>query len=98
MTTTQRRSDDKSARRFKPYPSYKDSGVEWLGPIPKHWVCLALSHVTLSRCDGPFGSGLKSEHYSESGVRVVRLQNIGSAEVDASDFAYGDHPDARDLG
>ena len=23
--------------RFKPYPSYKDSGVEWLGGIPVHW-------------------------------------------------------------
>lgn len=23
--------------RFKPYPSYKDSGVEWLGEIPAHW-------------------------------------------------------------
>jgi type I restriction enzyme S subunit len=24
-------------RRFKPYPAYKDSGVEWLGNIPAHW-------------------------------------------------------------
>jgi type I restriction enzyme S subunit len=24
-------------RRFKPYPAYKDSGVEWLGEIPAHW-------------------------------------------------------------
>lgn len=24
-------------RRFKPYPAYKDSGVEWLGKIPEHW-------------------------------------------------------------
>lgn len=26
-----------SARRFKPYPAYKDAGVEWLGEIPAHW-------------------------------------------------------------
>ena len=26
-----------SARRFKPYPAYKDSGVEWLGEMPAHW-------------------------------------------------------------
>ena len=26
-----------SARRFKPYPAYKDSGVGWLGEIPAHW-------------------------------------------------------------
>lgn len=24
-------------RRFKRYPAYKDSGVEWLGEIPAHW-------------------------------------------------------------
>jgi type I restriction enzyme, S subunit len=23
--------------RYKPYPAYKDSGIEWLGRIPKHW-------------------------------------------------------------
>ena len=22
---------------LKPYPTYKDSGVEWLGQIPAHW-------------------------------------------------------------
>jgi len=24
-------------RRFKPYPAYRDSGVDWLGQIPAHW-------------------------------------------------------------
>ena len=23
--------------KYQPYPEYKDSGVEWLGDIPKHW-------------------------------------------------------------
>ena len=87
-------------RRFKPYPEYKDSGVEWLGRIPKHWFRLRLARVCLSRCDGPFGSSLKSEHYSPSGVRVIRLQNIGNARFKnvgetfiASEYAagLGDH-------
>src|SRR5688500_3916857 len=26
-----------SARKYKQYPAYKDSGVEWLGKIPAHW-------------------------------------------------------------
>jgi type I restriction enzyme, S subunit len=25
-------------RRFKPYPAYQDSGVEWLGEIPAGWA------------------------------------------------------------
>jgi len=24
-------------RRWKPYPAYRDSGVEWLGEVPEHW-------------------------------------------------------------
>ncbi|VVB91390.1 Type-1 restriction enzyme MjaXIP specificity protein [uncultured archaeon] len=26
-----------TARSWKPYPAYKDSGVEWLGKVPEHW-------------------------------------------------------------
>lgn len=25
-------------RRFRPYPEYRDSGVSWVGRIPKHWT------------------------------------------------------------
>lgn len=25
-------------RRFNPYPEYKDSGIEWIGEIPAHWM------------------------------------------------------------
>ena len=32
-------------RRFKPYPAYKDSGVEWLGEIPAHWTATALKRI-----------------------------------------------------
>lgn len=43
---------------------------------PKHY----LSDVCLRFSDGPFGSNLKSEHYRPSGVRVIRLNNIGVGE------------------
>jgi type I restriction enzyme S subunit len=81
-----------------PSAPMKDSGVEWLGEIPAHWRCLALARATVTRCDGPFGSGLKSEHYSSQGVRVIRLQNIGWAEFLNSDQAYIDEVYARQLG
>ncbi|MDQ7840815.1 MAG: restriction endonuclease subunit S [bacterium] len=32
-------------RRFKPYPAYKDSGVEWLGEIPAHWEVGRLKYL-----------------------------------------------------
>ncbi len=40
--------------KYKPYPAYKPSGVEWLGEIPAHWeVCRlkALASVHLSNVD-----------------------------------------------
>ncbi|HCI6168823.1 TPA: restriction endonuclease subunit S [Klebsiella quasipneumoniae subsp. quasipneumoniae] len=31
--------------KYKAYPEYKDSGVEWLGELPEHWTTLAIKHV-----------------------------------------------------
>ncbi len=38
-------------RTGQPYPSYKDSGVEWLGDVPEHWQIAALHH-RYSQCLG----------------------------------------------
>lgn len=76
----------------------KDSGVPWLGEVAGHWSVKRLSRITDSRCDGPFGSGLKSEHYADAGVRVVRLQNIGVARFDGSDAAFIDPEYYAELG
>jgi len=43
------RASDPSAGRFKPYPAYKDSGVEWLGEIPAHWEVQRTKHVARLR-------------------------------------------------
>ena len=75
-------------RSGRPYPAYKESGVEWLGELPEHWEVAQLRRVAISRCDGPFGSGLKSSHYTETGIRVVRLQNIGHGEFIDCDKAF----------
>ncbi|MER8520607.1 restriction endonuclease subunit S [Mesorhizobium sp. M1076] len=66
----------------------KDSGVEWLGEVPAHWTWARLRRFTRSRCDGPFGSGLKSDNYTDDGARVIRLQNIGSGVFKADNTAY----------
>jgi type I restriction enzyme S subunit len=47
-------------RRFKPYPAYRDSGVEWLGEIPASWAigrlkvvaCVQLSNVDKKSVEG----------------------------------------------
>lgn len=56
-----------------------------LGLIPKDWeVCsfadIADKKVKWSITGGPFGSDLKSEHYTDEGVRIIQLQNIGDGK------------------
>ena len=31
--------------RYKPYPQYKDSGVEWLGEVPEHWEIVSIKRL-----------------------------------------------------
>jgi len=42
------------------------------------WIRTSVAEIAETTFDGPFGSNLKSSDYVESGVRVVRLENIGS--------------------
>lgn len=74
------------------------SGVDWLGDVPGHWRVQQLRRLATSWCDGPFGSGLRSSHYSEDGVRVVRLQNIGFAQFKGADSAFISEAHYRTLG
>ena len=57
--------------------------------LPDGWAMRQLDSLKApeprSMTDGPFGSNLTSAHYTASGARVVRLQNIG-------DGAFIDNP------
>lgn len=59
------------------YPRYKDSGIKWLGEIPKHWDVRKLKHiasVVFSNVD----------KHSVDGEHPVRLCNY-------VDVYYNDH-------
>lgn len=32
--------------KYQPYPDYKDSGVEWLGEVPSHWIVTAVKRFS----------------------------------------------------
>lgn len=52
----------------KPYPRYRESGVDWIGKVPEHWEVKRLKHIAdvhLSNVD---------KHMVE-GQKVVRLCN-----------------------
>jgi len=54
---------------YKPYPAYKDSGVEWLGRVPEHWVTKKLLYWISG-----YGSGTtpsREDDYSSDGLLWV---------------------------
>ncbi len=62
------------AHRWKPYPAYKDSGVEWLGEVPEHWEVKKLKFAD----EVIMGQSPNSEDYNKNGQGLPFLQ--GNAE------------------
>ncbi len=55
---------------------------------PKGWPTRRFGDLACKFSDGPFGSNLKSSHYTPTGVRVWRLQNVGVGELVDHDRAF----------
>ncbi|PKO18974.1 MAG: hypothetical protein CVU39_00030 [Chloroflexi bacterium HGW-Chloroflexi-10] len=55
---------------------------------PKGYPTYQLKWISLKFSDGPFGSDLKTEHYVPSGVRIIRLQNVGVGKFIDDDKAF----------
>ena len=78
---------------------YKNSK---LGLIPESWDAIPIYELRdktdrYSFTGGPFGSDLKSEHYTEFGVQVIQLQNIGEGEFINKSQIYTSEKKADEL-
>ena len=67
-----------------------------LPPLPTGWAWATLDQLASpeqrAMTDGPFGSNLKTSHYTSSGPRVIRLQNVGDGEfLEADAHISHDH-------
>ncbi|WP_406915806.1 restriction endonuclease subunit S [Enterobacter quasiroggenkampii] len=60
--------------KYKAYPEYKDSGVEWLKAIPEHWKLSKLRYQFV------FGKGLTitKEHLQDEGIPCVNYGEVHS--------------------
>ena len=48
--------------------------------MPKGWAAASLKTLSIDSADGPFGSNLKKDHYTnKKEVRIIQLSNIGEA-------------------
>jgi type I restriction enzyme S subunit len=91
----QRAKADQLADRVLPALFHKMFGD--IATNPKRFPTRRLRGLAQKYSDGPFGSNLKSDHYAKSGVRVVRLQNIGVGKFLDDDKAYVTEEHFRDL-
>ena len=69
-----------------PNVEMKDSGVEWIGNIPKNWLIPTLSHVCRSMRNGYVGptDGL----FVPDGIKYVQSLHVKNGEIDFSVKEY----------
>ncbi|MBE9249652.1 restriction endonuclease subunit S [Dolichospermum sp. LEGE 00240] len=60
----------------------KDSGIEWLGEIPKHWEVQKFIRAAFFQ-EGP---GLRNWQFSDNGIRVICVTNITDKGIDFSNY------------
>lgn len=62
----------------------KNSGVEWLGEVPEHWISSRLKYYTNQIVDGAHFTPT----YSESGVPFLRVTDIHNSKIDMDNIKY----------
>lgn len=73
---------------IKRYETYKESGVEWIGKIPKHWMTSQYKFVT----EVQNGFAFKSQLFDKNtGFPILRIRDITSGEI--STFYRGEYSD-----
>lgn len=57
-----------------------ETNIDWLGRVPGDWKVVklkyALANIPYPIVDGPFGTQLKADEYTESGIPLVRISNL----------------------
>ena len=67
MSAALQKLEVSNVRRFKPYPAYKPSGVEWLGDVPAHWEVKQLKWAIMFQR----GHDLPADERTEGDIPVV---------------------------
>src|ERR1700722_12487604 len=65
---------------FPRYPSYKNSGVEWIGEVPVDWNIVPLKNVARVVNGYPFNSELFDQ---SEGHPLIRIRDLNSSTCEA---------------
>ena len=64
---------------MKPYPKYKDSGVEWIGEVPEGWEILPIKYVVkIPVTDGPH----ETPELLNEGIPFISAEAIKNDKID----------------
>ncbi|WP_291103979.1 MULTISPECIES: restriction endonuclease subunit S [unclassified Flavobacterium] len=61
---------------MKKYDNYKDSGIEWIGEIPKHWDCFRLKNIV--KAPLKYGANESAEDDNPNNPRYIRITDFGA--------------------
>lgn len=67
-----------------PTVQMKDSGIDWIGDIPKHWKIVNLKNI--GRVIGGFA--FKSTSFCKQGIKVIKITNIQTMSLDWTKTEY----------
>ena len=65
--------------KFKPYPSYKDSGIEWLGEVPEHWDIQPIKYV-IDKIESGTSVNATDEPATDNEIGVLKTSCVYSGQ------------------
>lgn len=76
--------------KYKPYPEYKDSGVEWLGEVPAEWRSKRIGHLFCRKKDTGHPDAELLSVYRDYGVipKCSREDNWNRPSEDLSPYQF----------
>jgi len=67
--------------KLEPYSEYKDSGVEWIGELPKEWEINKIKYTSYVK--GRIGwQGLKADEFIDEGPYLITGTNFRDGNID----------------
>lgn len=63
--------------KYKKYPNYKDSGVEWLGEIPEHWEVKTLKYLIAKTIDNRG----RTPEIENTGIPMLEAKHINGIKA-----------------
>lgn len=74
---------------LKPYPSYRQTDLPWLGQIPAHWKETTIKRLAAQGFKTFIdGDWIESPYIIASGVRLIQTGNVGIGEYKEQGYRY----------